>query len=113
IALRAGDIRDDGRAVRNEARLMDDLTSVVNASGGAAHVRRCGSVATGPFQVTALAWRLNVPIKRVGLAVRAPATVSRAAPAPRGIPNAPAVAVHDPAFQPVARTLAWQAVSTC
>src|SRR4051794_20244360 len=34
-ALRADDLHADARAVRNEARLMDDLSSVVRAGGGA------------------------------------------------------------------------------
>src|SRR3954451_2355460 len=50
-ALRPDGLRAHARAVRNEARLMDDLSAAVRTSGGAAAVRRCGSVATGPFQV--------------------------------------------------------------
>jgi hypothetical protein len=112
-ALRASDLRGDARAVRNEARLMDDLSTVVRASGGAGALRRCGSITTGPFQVTALAWRLDVPIDRVGLSPRVPGTVFRAGPLPRAIPHAPPMAVRDSAFRPVARSVSWQALSTC
>jgi hypothetical protein len=85
----------------------------VHASGGAAAARSCGSITTGPFQVTALAWRLDVPIRRIGLTPNAPGVVFRAAPNPRDTPNAPLLAVSDPAFHPVARTATWQALSTC
>jgi hypothetical protein len=112
-ALRAGELRTDARAISNESLLMDDLSSVLRASGGASAVRACGSVATGPFDVTALAWRLDVPIRSVGLTPRAPGTVFRAAPGPRTIPHAPPIAVHDTAFRPLARTAAWQTLSTC
>jgi len=113
VPLRVDDLHNDARAVRNEARLMDDLSAVVRASGDARAVRACGNVATGPFQVTALAWRLDVPIRRVGLTPRAPGTVFRAGPQPRPIPNAPPMGVHDSAFRAVARTVSWQALSTC
>ena len=113
VALRAGDLHRDARAVANEARLMDDLSAVIRESGGARAIRACGHITTGPFQVTALAWRLDVPIKRVGLTPRAPGTVFRAGPRPRAIPNAPPMAVPHTGFRAVARTVSWQAVSTC
>src|SRR3954451_14024080 len=113
IAVRADDLSRDGRAVRNEARLMDDLTRAVDASGGAASILRCGDVTTGPFQVTALAWRLDAPIRRVGLHPRAPGTLFRAGPRPRSIPGAPPLATPDRRWKAIARTEAWQVLSTC
>src|SRR5204863_6858989 len=91
IITRAGDLRADARAVRNEARLMDDLTAAVRARpGGAGAVRRCGgTIATGPFQVTALAWRLETHIRAVGVSPTSPGTVFRAGPQARPIPGAP------------------------
>jgi hypothetical protein len=113
VAVRADDLARDARAVRNEARLMDDLSTAVRAAGGADPVRRCGSVTTGPFQVTALAWRLDAPIHVVGLHPRAPGSVFRAGPRPRPIPGAPPLSVRDARFHTVARTQAWQVLSTC
>jgi hypothetical protein len=112
---RADDLRADARAVRNEARLMDDLTAAVHARpGGAGAIRRCGgTIATGPFQVTALAWRLDTHIRGVGVTPTAPGTVFRAGPQPRPIPGAPPLSVRGGDFRTVARTRAWQVLSTC
>jgi hypothetical protein len=91
---------------------MDDLTAVVREAGGAAAVRDCGRVAIGPFQVTALAWRLDSPIERVSTRPTVPGTLFRAAPRPRTISGAPPAATPR-GFKSVARTQAWQALSTC
>ena len=75
--------------------------------------RRCGTVATGPFQVTALAWRVRMHIENVAVTPRAPGTVFRATPNPAAIPRGPDIAVFDPAFRPVAENASWQALSAC
>jgi hypothetical protein len=112
IATSVGDLRADARAVRNEARLMDDLSKTLDAAGGPAAIKRCGAVAIGPFQVTALAWRLDAPINRVGVQPRRPGSLFRAAPQPRKITGAPPS--RAPAgFKALARGQAWQALSTC
>ena len=113
VAVHLDDLQADGRAVRNEARLMADLDDAVREAGGAGAIRACGSRTTGPFQVTALAWRLDTPISGVGLSARAPGTVFRAGPRPRPIPGAPPLGVRDRRFEQVARTEAWQVLSTC
>ena len=113
IATRIDDVRHDARAVRNEARLMDDLSLAVQLAGGAETVRRCGFIATGPFQVPALAWRLDLPIGGVGLKPRAPGSVFRAGGRPRPIPGAPPLAVPDRRVREVARGMSWQVMSTC
>jgi hypothetical protein len=112
IATRQDDLRADAQAAHNEARLMDDLTLAVNRAGGPASLRRCGRVAIGPFQVTALAWRLNVPIQRIQTVPAIPGTLFRAAPQPREITGAPALPTP-PGYHAVAGTRAWQALSTC
>src|SRR4051812_24313062 len=97
---RADDLVRDGRAVRNEARLMDDLTIAVQNAGGAASIRRCGgTIATGPFQVTALAWRLDTPIRGVATKPSDSGTVFRAGGRPRPIPGAPPMALPSRAFR--------------
>jgi hypothetical protein len=112
IATRAGDLSADARAARNEARLMDDLTLAVDRAGGPAALHRCGHVATGPFQVTALAWRLDSHIELVGTHPDIPGTLLRAAPVPRTITGAPPLPTPR-GYHAVARTGAWQVLSTC
>jgi hypothetical protein len=113
VLARADDLADDASAARNEARLMDDLDAAVSVAGGPGAVRGCGGAFTGPFQVPALAWRLDTHLEYVQLEPVAPGTVFRSAPMPRGIPGAPRVEVTDPAFRPVGRTSSWQVLSSC
>ena len=87
---------------------MDELTAAVRAAGGAHAVTGCGSVTTGPFQVTALAWRLHAPIRGVGLHARAPGTIFRPALVPAG-----PVGGEEQGFHEVARSGSWQVLSTC
>jgi hypothetical protein len=111
-ATRVGDLVADGEAARNEARLMSDLTRVIDEAGGADAVRGCGRVVIGPFQVTALAWRLHLPIQRIGTTATVPGTVLRAGPSPRALTGAPILGLP-PGFHQTARTQAWQALSSC
>jgi hypothetical protein len=109
----AGDLPGDARAARNEARLMDALSGAVARTGGPAAVRACGPPTIGPFQVTALAWRLDLPIEDVLLVPIVPGSVFRAAPPPRTIPGAWAIVVDDPRWHPVARSGPWQVLEAC
>ncbi len=104
---------DNARAVRNEARLMDALTGAVDAAGGPAKVRACGSITTGPFQVTPLAWRVETHIRRIDLVPTVPGTVFRSAPPPRTIPGAPPIDVGDRRWKAVARVDPWQVLQAC
>jgi hypothetical protein len=76
-------------------------------------VRACGSVTTGPFQVTALAWKLDVHIRRIDLVPTVPGTVFRSGPMPRSIPGAPPITVGDPRWQAVAHVDPWEVLQTC
>ena len=87
---------------------MDQLSGAVRAVGGARAVTRCGTVTTGAFQVTPLAWRLHVPIERVVLYARAPGTIFRPALTPVG-----PVALEELPFREVAQNGSWQILSTC
>jgi hypothetical protein len=104
---------DDYRSVRNEARLNDALSGAVNAAGGAAKVRACGPATTGPFQVTPLAWRLDVHAEKIQLVPLVPGSVFRAGPEPRSIPGAPDVAVSDPRWKAVAHSGPWEVLEAC
>lgn len=103
----------NARAVRSEARLMDALSGAVERAGGPAHLRACGSITTGPFQVTPLAWRVDTHIRRIDLVPTVPGTVFRSGPMPRDIPGAPPIAVGDPRWKAVARSGPWQVLQAC
>jgi hypothetical protein len=49
-------------AVRYQARLREQVASLIQREGGPAKVMGCGSVMTNNLQVTMVAWYLNVPI---------------------------------------------------
>ncbi|MBA3301360.1 MAG: hypothetical protein H0T15_05775 [Thermoleophilaceae bacterium] len=62
----AREVGDDLRAMRNEARLYDDLPEAIEAAGGREALLRCGAPLTGPYQVQALAWFLDLHGRQVG-----------------------------------------------
>src|SRR4051794_3815575 len=105
VAFRAGDVGTDLSSVRSEARLNANVSDAIDRAGGPGAVKRCGGITTGAFQVTLLAWELNVPIERVKYVPRPPGTVFRLT----GTPPPPA----ERAFHQVARTRLWQVLSTC
>lgn len=104
---------DNYRALRNEAQLNDALSGAVKAAGGATKVRACGGSTTGPFQVTPLAWRLDVHAEDVQLVPLIPGSVFRAGPEPRSIPGAPDVAVGDARWKQAASYGPWQVLQAC
>lgn len=103
----------DWRSARDEAHLMEALDRAIAAAGGPARVRACGSITTGPFQVTPLAWKLDVHIRRVDLVPTVPGTVFRSGPMPRSIPGAPPITVGDPRWRPAAHVDPWEVLQTC
>ncbi|HWE58863.1 MAG TPA: hypothetical protein VG228_04140 [Solirubrobacteraceae bacterium] len=52
-------------ALRYQARLREQVANLVQRAGGAQNVMRCGSVMTNNYEVTLLAWYLDVPIPYV------------------------------------------------
>jgi hypothetical protein len=110
----ASHLDDDARAVRSEARLNDALSGAIAAAGGPDAVLGCGTVTTGPFQVTALAWKLDAPIRRIDLVPTTPGTVFRSFPGEREIPGAPVIVVSgDPRWQEAAHVDPWQVLQAC
>lgn len=110
----ASHLDDDARAVRNQAQLNDALSGAIAAAGGPNAVLDCGTVTTGPFQVTALAWKLDAHIRRVGLVPTAPGTVFRSYPGAREIPGAPVIVVNeDPRWREAAHVDPWQVLQAC
>lgn len=106
-------LEPDYRSTVNEAHLNDALSGAIADVGGPARVRACGTMTTGPFQVTPLAWRLDVHIQKVDLVPTVPGSVFRAGPLPRSIPGAPAVSVGDSRWKPVARSGPWEVLQSC
>jgi len=49
-------------ALRYQARLREEFAALIRREGGAQKVMHCGSMMTNNFQVTMLAWDLDVPI---------------------------------------------------
>ena len=68
----------DVQAITYEGRLNDEVAGVVARAGGAARLRACGDVYTGPFQVPVVAWNLHMHTTQVSslVAIR-PAVVFR------------------------------------
>jgi hypothetical protein len=52
-------------SVRYQAQLREEMAYLIDDYGGAANVRKCGSMMTNNLQVTQLAWYLDVPIRFV------------------------------------------------
>jgi len=54
------ELRASALRMRSEAHFYSTLPAVIAKAGGAARVKACGSVFTGPFQVQAVAWYLHM-----------------------------------------------------
>jgi hypothetical protein len=60
VAPDAGQLGTNLRHVEYQADLYHDLGRLIDDTGGAAYLRDCGHVFTGPFLVPQVAWRLNL-----------------------------------------------------
>ncbi|HEX2102763.1 MAG TPA: hypothetical protein VHF51_03880 [Solirubrobacteraceae bacterium] len=87
----------DIRALTYQARLNDNVGTLVARAGGPERLRACGHVYTGPFQVPVVAWYMRLHTTQVSsLVPRRPAVVfrvrsngsSRPAPSLRTLGNA-------------------------
>jgi hypothetical protein len=110
----AGNLGRVYRAVEYQARLTDELPSVIQRAGGAAALRRCGPAHTGPFLVPAVAWNLGVHTSAVQLAPGRPGVAFREVTSPgrRAVPS-----LRGMAGVPAPSTLAvgelWRIVAVC
>jgi hypothetical protein len=107
LAPRIGNQNRLASQLRYQARLTDDLNAAVDRVGGAATVRACGHASTGNYEITALAWRLDVHIRSVLVQAATPGLVFQAR-ATRGAPLAPAIPRADPPYRRIARTGVWR-----
>jgi hypothetical protein len=93
--------------LRYQARITDDLNAAVAAVGGARQVRACGQASTGNYEITALAWRLDVHIHAVSFSAVTPGLVFQAR-ATRGAPATPGIPPAHPPYRPIDRTGVWR-----
>jgi MFS family permease len=91
------------RAVEDE-RAYDELPRVIARAGGEDAVKACGQAFTGPFQTQAVAWRLHLRERQVGLHPVEPGTVI----ARRGL-----AITRDERFTERARTPRWVVKQSC
>jgi len=99
----------DVKHLRYEASLDGALASATRRAGGRAAVLACGTPVTGPLSVTALAWRLDVPIRRIALAPGRGTVVFRAAPT---LDDTPAPATDAPGPR-IATSGGWTVSGAC
>jgi hypothetical protein len=90
--------------VRRDSVGDNDLPAAIAAAGGAAAIRRCGPVYTGPFHTPAVAWALHLHLDEVGIFAIPPGTL---------IAGRRSWLAHDPRFHPVARTAQWRVLRRC
>ena len=102
-------ISRDINHLRYEVALDRALPTAITHAGGRAVVLRCGTPVTGSLSVTALAWRLNVPIERIKLAPAPGTVVFRAAPTLDDPPAPPTTG----GLEQIATAGAWTVATDC
>jgi hypothetical protein len=110
-----GRVASDVQAVMNQARVNDDVGALVVRAGGAARLRACGDVYTGPFQVPVVAWNVHLHTTQVSIsAPHRPAVVFRVRSTPASRPGPSLRALGD---QSDLRNLSlapnWRIVAAC
>ena len=90
--------------VRRDSIADRDLPNAIAAAGGAAAIRSCGAVYTGPFHTPAVAWALDLHLDQVQIFAFPPGTL---------IAGRRSWLAHDPRFNPVARSRQWRVLRRC
>jgi hypothetical protein len=97
-------VQADYTSIVYQARLNDGVAGLVARAGGAARLRACGDLYTGPFQVPVVAWNLHVHTTDVeSIPPQRPAVVFRARSTP---PERPGPSTRTLGDQTDLRTLA-------
>jgi len=104
LVVWGGRLRESIDKVQLEARQYHTVTQAIARAGGAAAVKACGAVYTGPFQTQALAWHLRLHEEDVKIFPSVPGTTVT--------PSYSALA-RDPRYPPVVRTRYWVVGSSC
>jgi hypothetical protein len=103
-------------AVTYQARLSDKVPGLVARAGGAARIRACGDVYTGPFQVPLVAWNLRLhttQVRSLDPPVR-PAVVFRARPISGSRPGPSIRTLGDPGdVKTLSIAPGWRIVGVC
>jgi hypothetical protein len=93
-----------------ETQLNDGLKGAVAVAGGSKAVLACGKPVTGAYQVPALAWRLGVHGRMIGLLEKQPAVVFRAdIPGVQRMPPPPPA----PPFRHLGTAGPWKVSEAC
>jgi hypothetical protein len=90
--------------VRRDSEGDGDLPNAIAAAGGAAAVKRCGPVYTGPFHTPAVAWVLRLHLDEIKIFAFPPGTL---------IAGRRSWLAGDPRFEPVARSAQWRVLRRC
>jgi hypothetical protein len=105
----------DVRAVTYQARLNDNVDSLVARAGGPARLKACGDIYTGPFQVPVVAWYTRLHTTQVSsLAPHRPAAVFRVRSGPAGRPGPSLRSLGDQAgLRNLSFAPGWRIVGAC
>jgi hypothetical protein len=105
----------DVRAVTYQARLNDNVDSLVARAGGPARLKACGDIYTGPFQVPVVAWYTRLHTTQVSsLAPHRPAVVFRVRSGPAGRPGPSLRSLGDQAgLRNLSFAPGWRIVGAC
>ena len=112
LLARAEAWKDAAGELGYQAALYRKLPSAVRAAGGAESLRSCGRAFTGPYQVPAVAWHLDVHLSDVGLRPRPPGAVFRARATRRAAVEPPSLPERM-GFRVVARVGVWEVAKAC
>jgi len=105
----AGELRDQAREVELRDASRRGLARVVDAVGGAAAVRACGTVRTSAAMRAAVAWEVDVPLEDLEQPPVAPGVVLRGRPFDGGPPRP----LPPRGFTLAARAPGWELWWTC
>jgi hypothetical protein len=108
-------VRADVDAVTYQARLSNNVSGLVARAGGAARLRACGDVYTGPFQVPLVAWTVHLHTTQVSsLAPQRPAVVFRAKSVAGSRPFPSVRTLGDPTdLETLSVAPGWRIVAAC
>lgn len=108
-------VRADVDAVTYQARLSDKVPALVARAGGAARLRACGHVYTGPFQVPLVAWYVHLHTTQVSsLSPERPAVVFRAKSVAGSRPFPSVRTLGDPSdLKTLSVAPGWRIVAAC
>ena len=96
-----------------QGRMTRQLAGVVEQAGGSAAVRACGPVVTDAYLVPAVAWRLGLPIDRIGLLPGPATTVLRVHVVSNGVALPTLLPLAGAPVRTLAASPDWRIVTTC